>query len=81
MKKLICALLTLLLLTAPALAVAPLTDGDIAISAPSAVLMSHILQIWIFFFRFAIVGGESVAAPLSGGLRVDALLGGGRRGG
>ena len=38
-KKLICALLTLLLLTAPALAVAPLTDGDIAISAPSAVLM------------------------------------------
>ena len=39
MKKLICALLTLLLLTAPALAVAPLTDGDIAISAPSAVLM------------------------------------------
>lgn len=39
MKKIICALLSLLLLTVPALAINTLSDGDIAISAPSAVLM------------------------------------------
>lgn len=39
MKKIICALLSLLLLTVPVLAINTLSDGDIAISAPSAVLM------------------------------------------
>ena len=39
MKRTICALLAALTLTAPALALEPLKDGDIDVSAPSAVLM------------------------------------------
>lgn len=39
MKKIICFAMSVILLAAPALAIDTLTDGDIAISAPSAILM------------------------------------------
>ena len=39
MKKILCAVLAVMLLTAPAMAIDTLKDGDIEIAAPSAVLM------------------------------------------
>ena len=42
MKKLICAALCLALLTSPVYAINTLTDNDIEISAPSAILTEKV---------------------------------------